>query len=1250
MLRPFLPCITGCAALLFCTKLSAQFGAHGTFAPDGAQPAYVHVMDVDGDGDTDVLAALLMDNRFGWFANDGTGGFGPMQVLVNDAPLAKWISSGDLDGDGDEDLVIAYGLDATYAWLRNNGGGSYSAPMIIAQEAGQPWALEMADIDQDGDLDLVTSSGSLGLSWHANNGTGTSWSAHVVSSTIAPADLAVGDFDGDGDPDILMACGAQQGTIRWCANMGGGNFAASTLISVGTANGIDVEAVDMDGDGDLDAAYLTTWPHVVGWHANDGNGQFSPAISLNTTTSLPTFLKVDDIDSDGDMDLLVAVRWHQQVIALLNTGNGTFDAPVVVISNAAGANGVAVADMDGDGSRDVVYTSDSDNEVGWAPQTDPGTFGSVQRMLYSIDSPSGVVLADLDGDGDLDPVTGSWTDGGLYWFSNTGDGTMSGLRFIGQGQSTVLPLVPCDADGDGDTDILVASYHGEVGWYANDGAGNFSAQQLINDADTVLRHIIVHDINGDGWPDVVTASQTGPGRIAWYANTAGSFAPAQTVESAIGFLAVDAADLDGDGDADIVGTALPDQLFWYANDGAGNLGGRTTIATNVNQAYEVRAVDVDGDSDMDLVLVRQPVIVFDGGAPVDTLPRAIWYPNDGNGVFGDEREIADFSIGVQMHVVDIDSDGDPDLLFAPGGTIALPSLHLNDGSGSFAPGIPLPTPVSHVNAIRTGDMDGDGDQDVITIDTQLDRIGWYESFFSSPFRIGGRTWLDLDGDGSFSAGDTSASFVRVHTTPVVSQALGNTSGDYLFYLNADAYTVTATTPSNLWALSTPNESYSVQLTAMEPISMNNDFGFAPILDTSLVALSLTSSPVSCNQPFLHWIHARNEGTRVEAMRVRLVIDPLTTVQWATPPADSIIADTAYWTLPPLYYFENGQITCALFRPTGLPGSHQQRDRGIGKRCGNITGTWNSTYTTAFGCAYDPNDKLVQPAGYGIHGAVAIDLDELEYTIRFQNTGTDTALHVVIRDRLSDALDWSSLRVVATSHTLTQAQVEPDGEAVFRFDHILLPDSNVNELASHGFIKFRIGIAPGQAHGCAILNSAAIHFDFAEAVITNITTTTLIDCALFEAAVEEIGTGVLQATPGDHHQWFLNGQAIPDSNNPTLFVSSLGDYEVSVTSEHGCVAMSAPFAVISLGIGQSSSLRIQAAPNPAVTELRLICSEPLKPGDLITLLDMHGRTARTMSAAGGREHRIERGTLANGMYLIQIIRDGASLTGARIVLE
>src|SRR4030095_2424669 len=108
---------------------------------------------------------------------------------------------------------------------------------------------------------------------------------------------------------------------------------------------------------------------------------------------------------------------------------------------------------------------------------------------------------------------------------------------------------------------------------------------------------------------------------------------------------------------------------------------------------------------------------------------------------------------------------------------------------------------------------------------------------------------------------------------------------------------------------------------------------------------------------------------------------------------------------------------------------------------------------------------------------------LTYTIRFQNTGTDTAFTVVLRDTLDADLDWASMQIVAASHALTRIQVDTAGEATFRFSRILLPDSNVNEPASHGFVKYRIAPVDGAPDWTTITNSASIYFDLNAPVVT-----------------------------------------------------------------------------------------------------------------------------------------------------------------------
>ncbi|MEO1624371.1 MAG: T9SS type A sorting domain-containing protein [Bacteroidota bacterium] len=133
-------------------------------------------------------------------------------------------------------------------------------------------------------------------------------------------------------------------------------------------------------------------------------------------------------------------------------------------------------------------------------------------------------------------------------------------------------------------------------------------------------------------------------------------------------------------------------------------------------------------------------------------------------------------------------------------------------------------------------------------------------------------------------------------------------------------------------------------------------------------------------------------------------------------------------------------------------------------------------------AYDPNDKQATPQGYGPQNFIAANQD-LEYTIRFQNTGTDTAFTVVIRDTIDQHLDIQSIRPGASSHSY-DFRIETDSIAVFIFNNILLPDSNVNQDASNGFVRFHIRQQADLEDGVEISNWAAIYFDFNDPIITN----------------------------------------------------------------------------------------------------------------------------------------------------------------------
>ncbi|MEM1321418.1 MAG: T9SS type A sorting domain-containing protein [Bacteroidota bacterium] len=135
-------------------------------------------------------------------------------------------------------------------------------------------------------------------------------------------------------------------------------------------------------------------------------------------------------------------------------------------------------------------------------------------------------------------------------------------------------------------------------------------------------------------------------------------------------------------------------------------------------------------------------------------------------------------------------------------------------------------------------------------------------------------------------------------------------------------------------------------------------------------------------------------------------------------------------------------------------------------------------------AYDPNDKRGFPTGYDTQRYIEPNTD-LEYLIRFQNTGTDTAFRVVILDTLQEGLEVSSVRPSVASHDY-QFDILGSNILQFTFDNILLPDSNINEAASHGFVKFTIDQTKDNPLGLRINNEAAIFFDFNAPIITNTT--------------------------------------------------------------------------------------------------------------------------------------------------------------------
>ncbi len=206
-------------------------------------------------------------------------------------------------------------------------------------------------------------------------------------------------------------------------------------------------------------------------------------------------------------------------------------------------------------------------------------------------------------------------------------------------------------------------------------------------------------------------------------------------------------------------------------------------------------------------------------------------------------------------------------------------------------------------------------------------------------------------------------------------------------------------------------------------------------------------------------------------------------------------------------------------------------------------------------SFDPNDKAVMPHGFDAAGYITA-AQQLKYTIRFQNTGTDTAFAVMIADTLPLSLNKYSLSVLNTSHPFTY-EFASGNVVKFHFDNILLPDSNSNEPASHGYIKFKIDQIPGNAAGTVIQNNAAIYFDFNSPVITNTVTNTVFDCNQMATVTLSNSTicenDSIQANSAllfdMNSEWLLDGTSYSNDSSFYLTGLSAGNYSLTFVASN-----------------------------------------------------------------------------------------------------
>ena len=358
--------------------------------------------------------------------------------------------------------------------------------------------------------------------------------------------------------------------------------------------------------------------------------------------------------------------------------------------------------------------------------------------------------------------------------------------------------------------------------------------------------------------------------------------------------------------------------------------------------------------------------------------------------------------------------------------------------------------------------------------------------------ISGSVTADLNNNCARDDQDAQIGYHEVLIRPGNRRVYTNRDGEFNAYLPVGEYELIAD-QQDLWQSSCVNNPAKITLEADQPVLNDLDFLLEPQRLVKQLDVSISSSRAAVGRGIIYYIQLRNSGSLPYSGVVSFEHDPLLTGFRSTPEANRYDDSKAEWQLEDVPIGGTLKLTATLRVPPDeeLLGeiicARVQLQKGGGS---DLLRKYDRDETcTEILAPFDPNDISVAPRGFGESGLISAADSTLAYTIRFQNIGNVPAQDVVILDTLDRDLDINTIHFGAASHEYS-VSVLNDHILEFRFEGIMLPGQDVDEVGSKGVVKYKIDLNKGLAIDTEIHNRAAIYFDFNKAVLTNTVVNTL----------------------------------------------------------------------------------------------------------------------------------------------------------------